>query len=884
MKGDFSKLKSPQLIAKEHYHDVFLQQGRVSLDQDWNNQSQINMYRIETALSDIIGRSGAPFDNAGFKIEPFINTSPPVSPLEGDLKISAGHFYVDGILCENDEDISFEDQPDYPSQKLPTNPGNYLFYLDVWLRHITALEDDSLREVALGGPDTTTRTKVIWQVKCNAITSPASPPDSPDCTSTSLPGETNPSTGTLSAQSAPEQDSSNPCDSVAAGGYRRLQNQLYRVEIHKSGDASKATYKWQRDNGSIVTKWLSYGNDPSELTVSSLGKDELLGFNLGDWIEIIDDATDLLVGDDTTGSQGKPGILARISKPPQNNVITVDLTSAITPDGSSLSLLPFDKLINPRVRKWDSSGEISITTDTWVDVEDGVQIKLEGHFKTGDYWLIPARTAIADVEWEKDGSNTPLKLLPFGVVHHYAKLAILNFDTTNGWSVVSDCRNLFSALTEQISLCYVGGDGQESAPNNVLPEPLMVGVANGSLAVSGVKVKFEIKSGGGSLDTPVDGIVVTGNDGIAKCNWTLGNDTSTVQQVQASLVDEQGSEIPQKLPVIFSAGFNSVTTDTKKGCTITVGTGGDFETLEEAIQKINSLVLCICLLPQTHEISNARIEKKELVKITGCGAKITLEGDFSIQSEAIVLSGLNIETPNPTDIKLSSSNISADNCSFSCSDSEVYLKAPFILITPITPITVDDQQSTAIIYWNRNQITVGNKSIGIGLALAPGVGGWITKNIITGALILDFDTDPAWNIDMAGRIQNMVAGGDLRIIDQLNIHGNIVGNIMTNGEPIIKNNFISRTIIVSENLFQRNIQNVQGIFGNNFVSQLVSLINNQFLESKEQNEVVIVGQKGVVTGNIAVNDNTKIKTFLNPILGKTPLQSQPAILNLVSVE
>jgi hypothetical protein len=35
----------------------------------------------------------------------------------------------------------------------------------VWERHITTVEDDSIREKALGGPDTATRTKVVWQVK-----------------------------------------------------------------------------------------------------------------------------------------------------------------------------------------------------------------------------------------------------------------------------------------------------------------------------------------------------------------------------------------------------------------------------------------------------------------------------------------------------------------------------------------------------------------------------------------------------------------------------------------------------------------------------------------------------------------------------------------------
>ena len=42
---------------------------------------------------------------------------------------------------------------------------SYQIYLDVWERLITCLEDDSIREVALNGPDTAARTQVVWQVR-----------------------------------------------------------------------------------------------------------------------------------------------------------------------------------------------------------------------------------------------------------------------------------------------------------------------------------------------------------------------------------------------------------------------------------------------------------------------------------------------------------------------------------------------------------------------------------------------------------------------------------------------------------------------------------------------------------------------------------------------
>lgn len=65
--------------------------------------------------------------------------------------------------------VTYSSQPDYPNPvpalegEAPIAAGTYLAYLDVWHRLITVLEDASVREVALGGPDTTTRTKTIDQ-------------------------------------------------------------------------------------------------------------------------------------------------------------------------------------------------------------------------------------------------------------------------------------------------------------------------------------------------------------------------------------------------------------------------------------------------------------------------------------------------------------------------------------------------------------------------------------------------------------------------------------------------------------------------------------------------------------------------------------------------
>jgi hypothetical protein len=60
-------------------------------------------------------------------------------------------------------------------------------------------------------------------------------------------------------------------------------------------------------------------------------------------------------------------------------------------------------------------------------------------YRTGDYWLIPARTATGDVEWPGDVGD-PEAQPPHGIDQHYAPLAIVE----NGEvALEGDCRCSF---------------------------------------------------------------------------------------------------------------------------------------------------------------------------------------------------------------------------------------------------------------------------------------------------------------------------------------------------------------------------------------------------------------------------------------------------------
>ena len=592
MKADFSR---PSFDRKKHYRSVLMQQGRVQMDSDWNEQLSIDQHVDQTTTKDIVGPDGVPIDGGGFRID--------TKPDGSDLLISAGRIYVDGILCENEAPISYADQfaADYPDSTavaavLKSAPATIgIAYLDVWERHITALEDPHIREVALGGPDTATRAKIVWQVKVLPILGAALPvtPDLPSllaqriavavkleaaekagdtvaiaklsaelaaingalgklltpsglgCLMPSAPWNTlvTPSSGQVTARVHPGQTPANACELLPLGGFQRLENQLYRVEIHDGGTMGTATFKWSRENGSVVTSWL--GQDILNLKVASTGRDAPLGFASGEWVELTDDTHDLL---------GKPGMMVQIDK------VEGDVLTMKAPVSGTIKFTDYPR--NPKIRRWDQPDAVETvavpaTNGGYIALEGGVEILFSGaQFKTGDYWLIPARTAIADteiggIEWPEDAGGNPLALSPAGILHHFTRLALVFLDAGGKLNILSDCRNRFPAVTQLTELFYLGGDGQSAQPGAILAQPLRAGVSIGKLPVTGAKVRFQVILGTGTLTGNAASFdALTDSLGVASCTWTIDAVTPS-QVVEAQLVGADGSL--QHLPIHYSA-------------------------------------------------------------------------------------------------------------------------------------------------------------------------------------------------------------------------------------------------------------------------------------------------------------------------------------------
>jgi len=448
MKGDFSRDSFNRL---KHFRRVLMQQGRVQLDADWNEQVSILLHYMQTLATDIIGPYAGPSDNYGFEIKAIVNSA--------DFPIGKGRYYVNGILCENDADgISYLKQPNFSPNPSPLEDGSYVVYLDVWERHITFIEDDDIREKALGETDTATRTKTVWQVKVKKL--PSSPYSCLDGAGL-LDKEIVISKACLRARAKRDQQQLEPCLVEPAARYRGAENQLYRVEVHDGSSSNQQpTFKWSRENGSVafpIKGIKSNGNDSITLELVTLGRDDRFGLQVKDWVEIEDNAYVL-------NNMARP--LLQVQKVDCFEM-TVTLTKKTKETCDYLNLCT-----NASLRRWDQKKDVtengvlniiesSEENKEWLELENGIKIqfKPDGTYRTGDYWLIPARTALGDVEWpeeqDSNGKPTPKFLPPRGVMHHLAPLAIISVSSTNIINI-HDCRCTFRPLSYSCAYSYYG--------------------------------------------------------------------------------------------------------------------------------------------------------------------------------------------------------------------------------------------------------------------------------------------------------------------------------------------------------------------------------------------------------------------------------------------
>ncbi|GAA0311580.1 DUF6519 domain-containing protein [Kineococcus aurantiacus] len=486
MKADIS---ADTFRPERHFDAVVIGQGQVLLDSDFNEQHAIDRDRHRTTVTDVVGSSGAPRSGGGFAVTVapdgrdlllgrghfhvdgvLCRNDPPTvgADVASTTSLTVEQAAPDGVPFASGQWVhvvvagvetlaqvgavagrsltltspvaaltgqtrtavipvrSFRHQP----HRLPLDPfdptapltaGAHRVELDVWDRHVSAVEDPSIREVALGDADGATRLQTVWQVRLTH----AGPAGGGSC---AVPA--GPAKGRLIASTEPGLPTDDPCELPDEAGFRGLENQLYRVEVHEVGSPG-VVLKWQRDNASTASRVTTLG---AVLRLETVGTDDVLGFAAATYVEVTDDALEL---------EHRGGDLLEVLDPPDADR-TLRLAAAPTRAAAAH---------NPKARRWDGRLTIDPTlsaTERTRVLERGLQITLEpGDFTPGDYWLIPARTADSagggTIVWPSDAGEW-LAQEPHGIRRHTASLALVDA-TATAFTRSRECRLTFPPLS-----------------------------------------------------------------------------------------------------------------------------------------------------------------------------------------------------------------------------------------------------------------------------------------------------------------------------------------------------------------------------------------------------------------------------------------------------
>jgi hypothetical protein len=480
--------------ARYGYTGVVAQQGRVILDRDFNAQQGLTADRIAGDAVDFVGPSGTPDD--GFKISLPTHATPvpqfwrpPVpppatSPPEtiggaNDFLIAPGTMYVGGervtFPAEQNGAVvtySYFDQPDWLVPDQPeARPSSELVYLEVTEQEVSAAEDPDLLEVALGGPDTTQRLKLLRRVR-------RMPVQASDCASAWTAAvaaweaqgwKFDPATMRLLPQVSllagftEPVSASDPCDPVATGGYLGSENQLIRARINNTPSGTQLL--WGYDNASFLYRVASVSPDFTTLTLTADPPDAFHFPQVGQWVEVLRTAAVLAQELDETDPTGQTkilrvvaeadGYLRQLGQPygpvaggtVNSIVLTEPLPIGTTSGPPPLFLRVWQTSVSPAAGVYTLQ---QTTTDTATGVSGvtstGVTATVSWPANTkpadGAFWQIAVRPATPQGVYPEDLLTAAQA--PDGPRRWVCPLAVINWSA--GAEPPVDCRNVFDNL------------------------------------------------------------------------------------------------------------------------------------------------------------------------------------------------------------------------------------------------------------------------------------------------------------------------------------------------------------------------------------------------------------------------------------------------------
>ena len=446
------------------------------VDDDHNENERLHVEHERRSLVDIIGPAGTP--DGGFLI-----ANPRITGGFIEFDINPGTFYLGGYRLELESIETFQTQKDWLELlglALPGPPAAGttrldLVYLEAWQQPVSAVEDNELFEVALGGPDTSSRMRLMRRVYVSQGVAAA------DCIQdwATLTGAWSAAgLGTLDAEDELVVDTklkvgftpgntTDLCSPPVAGGYLGANNQAIRVQL-----VDKTHLTWGFDNAAPLYR-VQVSNDgagqPVVLTMLTDPKDQAHWPATGQIVELLGWSA-VLANNEKLAEQS--GFLARVNAgyDPDSKQFTIATPVPAgfgqgwknRPDAGTLAPPEFFFL-----RVWNRGGDIlsplaiPFATGIPLDLGDtGLNVTITGtDAHPEDYWIIAARPDSPNrVEpWLLETGRGP-----HGVHRFYVPLGIIEWDASGGAlvaTVIDDCRQQFPPLTRIRSCCtYTVGD------------------------------------------------------------------------------------------------------------------------------------------------------------------------------------------------------------------------------------------------------------------------------------------------------------------------------------------------------------------------------------------------------------------------------------------
>ena len=486
---------------RDGYTGVVAQQGRVTLDRDFNAEHGFLAGRIEAEACDVIGPCGTPDDGFAISIpqasppgpvlwDPPAPLSPP-TPHPFDFLISPGTMYVGGERAVfparsagHPVTYSYYDQPDWIPRhdprlvrELSAGRGRELVFLALAEQEVGGIEDPDLLEVALGGPDTTQRLRLLRRVM-------RQPVKAGDCAGAWAEAVAlwrdhdgllvDPDAMRLRPQVhlrvgfAEEGEVPDPCDPIARGGYLGAENQTIRVQIADPGGAGSpggaARLLWGYDNASFLYRATPLASNPAMLRIAPPPPDGFHVPQAGQVVEILRTAAVLASEPDMSDPAGErtivravaelTGAVRRLAQPygPAN---TGDPTSYIVLD-EALPAEFLDDATPLFLRVWqseiafDPAGDTVLLTDDVTGASTGVEVTLSlpqgGVLTRGAYWLLAVRPETPQAVYPERLLREPQP--PDGPRLWACPLAVVDWTGDRENPSVTDCRNHFDNLVE----------------------------------------------------------------------------------------------------------------------------------------------------------------------------------------------------------------------------------------------------------------------------------------------------------------------------------------------------------------------------------------------------------------------------------------------------